>query len=107
MTPRRLSAPQLQLLSRALRGVKFTLRHRGDVFAKRLHSIAKVAKKSSKEHVFTMGGDRPRKINVQEYMMSTYNLRLKYPDAVLLIKGDSTFFPMELCYVVSVFPRSF
>src|SRR5277367_1464406 len=56
MTPRRLSAPQLQLLSRALRGVKFALRHRGEVFAKRLHSIAKVAKKSSKEHIFTMGG---------------------------------------------------
>jgi hypothetical protein len=106
MTARRITPPQMHMLSKTLKGVKFNVRHRGEMFAKRLHSIAKIAKKSSKEHVFAMGGDRPRKINVEEYMKLTYNLRLKYPDAVLLIKGDSTYLPMELCYVVSVSPFS-
>ena len=101
-TVNRVSPQQIHQLSRVLKGLKYRVLHRGDAFSKRQHTIAKVAKKSAKEHTFQMNGDCPQTISVDEYMKQTYNLKLKYPDAILLMKGDSTYLPLELCYIVPV-----
>jgi hypothetical protein len=105
----RLSPQQLHRLSRLLKGLKFQVKHRGEDFAKRQHSISKVAHQSAKTYMFEMNDDtskggnaKPRTISVNDYMRVTYNLRLKYPDAVLVMKGPSTYFPLELCYLVPV-----
>ena len=101
-TAKRVSPQQIHQLSRVLKGLKYRVMHRGDAFSKRQHTIAKVAKRSAREHTFQMNGDRPRTVSVDEYMKNTYNLKLRYPDAVLLMKGDSTYLPLELCYIVPV-----
>jgi eukaryotic translation initiation factor 2C len=101
-TVNRVSPQQIHQLSRVFKGLKYRVLHRGDAFSKRQHTIAKVAKKSAKEHTFQMNGDSPQTISVDEYMKKTYNLKLKYPDAILLMKGDSTYLPLELCYIVPV-----
>jgi len=103
LTPRSLTAVHFQQLSRALKGVKYRVKHRGPEFAKRQHSISRIVQQSSRDHRFILHNDEgDRSISVEEYMQSTYNIRLKYPDAVLLRKGDSTFMPMELCYIIPV-----
>lgn len=102
LTAKSVTAGQLHQLSRIMKGLKYRVKHRGDDFARRQHTIAKVAKKSAKDHTFQMNGDRPRTVSVDEYMKNTYNLKLKYPDAILLQKGDSTYLPLELCYIVPV-----
>jgi eukaryotic translation initiation factor 2C len=102
LSPKRVSPQQFQRLSRVLKGVKYRVKHRGDEFSRRQHTITKVAKKSAKEHKFQMNSGSPKTVSVDEYMRNTYNLKLKYPDAILLMKGDSTYLPLELCYIVPV-----
>lgn len=103
LSSNRVSTQQLQHLSRAFKGLKYRVKHRGDEFSRRQYTIAKVVQKSAKEHRFQMDSDYPKTISVDEYMKNTYNLKLRYPDAILLMKGDSTYLPLELCYIVPVY----
>jgi PAZ domain/Argonaute linker 1 domain len=105
--PTRLSSHTIQdgevrQLSRVLKGLKYRVTHRGEEFAKRQHTIAKVIKISARDHKFQLNDDSGRTISVEEYMKKTYNLRLQHPQAILLLKGDSTYLPMELCKIVPV-----
>jgi eukaryotic translation initiation factor 2C len=102
LSPKHVSTQQIHQLSRAFKGLKYRVKHRGDEFSRRQHTIAKVARKSAKEHKFQMNGNSSKTVSVDEYMKNTYNLKLKYPDAILLMKGDSTYLPLELCYIVPV-----
>ena len=103
LTSKRVTTLQLNQLNRVLRGIKFRVLHRGEMFSRRQHTISKLVKKSSREHTFQLNGDRPRTISVEEYMHKTYSIKLKYPDAPLIMKGDSTYLPLELCYIIQVF----
>lgn len=101
LTPRRLTAVDFKRLS-VLRGLKYRVKHRGTEFAKRQHAVSKIVQESSRDHRFRKSGETGPLISVEQYMWSTYNIRLRYPDAVLVRKGDSTLMPMELCYIVPV-----
>jgi eukaryotic translation initiation factor 2C len=102
LTPRRLTAVHFKLLS-VLKGLKYRVQHRGTEFAKRQHAISRIVQESSRDHKFHLkSNENGPSISVEQYMKSTYNIRLKYPNAVLVRKGDSTLMPMELCYIIPV-----
>jgi hypothetical protein len=75
------------------------MEYRGDAFAKRQHTISRVATQSAREYKFKIN---ERTTTVEEYMWTTHNVRLRYPDAILVVKGDSAYIPMELCHIVPV-----
>jgi hypothetical protein len=103
LSPQRLSRQQSHRLTRLLKGLKFRVQHRGETFAKRQHTISRVSPQSAREYKFKMNDESNRNITVEEYMKATYNYKLKYPTAVLAVKGDSTCIPLELCYITPVY----
>lgn len=103
LAPQSLTTSEFQRLSRGLKGVRYCVKHRGDGFAKRQHSISKLVQRSSRDHRFHRNNDESgASISVEEYMRAAHGITLKYPNAVLVRKGDSTFMPMELCYIIPV-----
>jgi hypothetical protein len=102
LTSQRLSQQQHHRLSRLLKGLKFRVKHRGPGYDKRQHTISKVARVSAREHTFQMNKENNRTVSVEEYLKSIYSQTLQFPNAVLAVKGDSTYLPLELCYIVPV-----
>ena len=101
----RITQEQMYRLSRLLKGLKFHVKHRGAAFAKRQHTITKVVKQSARTHRFQMNDDEAATVSVEQYMKKTYNIKLRYPEVVLALKGDSTYMPLELCHIVAVSPN--
>jgi hypothetical protein len=97
-----LSTKDLNAISRQIKGVKYKVLHRGREFEKRQHSIAQIVRSSSRDYKFQLNDEHGRTISVEQYMKKTYNLTLKYPNALLILKNDSTYLPMELCYIMPV-----
>ena len=93
---------QLRLISRNVRGLKFFVKYRGPAKEKQVHMATSVSKETARGKEFDMKGEM---ISIVDYYQKTYNVRLRYPDAPLIKKGDN-FFPMELCYIVPVRPNS-
>lgn len=85
-------------ISRNIRGLKFFIKYRGPQKEKQVHMATSLAKESARTKRFDANGQT---MSVAEYFQKTYNVRLRYPDAPLVKKGDN-FFPMELCYIVPV-----
>ncbi|KAJ3344342.1 Protein argonaute 10 [Gonapodya sp. JEL0774] len=86
-----------------IRGAKVELRHRavgatGKSYVKKV--IRGVSDKNAVETTFVHDD---KTISVAEYFLTTYNLKLKYPNLNLLrssgAQGD-TFFPVEVCHIV-------
>lgn len=92
----------ISLLSKMMKGVRYYVTHRSADYKKREHSIAKVVKLSARDYKFQLNDERRRTVSVAEYMKSAYNKNLQFPDAPLLMKGDSTYMPMEMCFIVPV-----
>jgi hypothetical protein len=115
LTSDKLTTVEIHRLSRTFKGLKYTIRHRGKNFSKRQHTISKIVKMSSHDHKFEMSDKSqhasatsrktPRIVNVEQYMQRQYNLKLKYPEAVLALEGSSSYIPLELCFVVPVCGR--
>ena len=95
-----LNEHQLRLISRNVRGLKFFIKYRGPAKEKQVHMSTGVSKETARGKTFDLQGQI---ISVAAYYQKTYNVRLRYPDAPLVKKGDN-FFPMELCYIVPVHP---
>jgi len=93
-----LDEPQFHTITRNLRGLKFYIKYRGASREGQLHLITGVSKDSARNKMFDSQGERT---SVADYFLNTYNVRLKYPDAPLVRKGDNLF-PMEVCYVAPV-----
>ena len=101
ISPSRL-AKQTQKMSKLLKGMKFRISHLPKGSPNRNYTISKLATTSAKQYTFEWNEkDPPRTVSVNEYFRSKYNVNLQYPDANLLVKGD-THFPLELCYLVAV-----
>ena len=95
-----LNEQQLRLISRNVRGLKFFIKYRGPSKEKQVHLATGVSRETAREKKFDMKGQI---ISVADYYTKMYNIRLRYPDAPLVKKGDN-FFPMELCFIVPVHP---
>lgn len=89
-----------RMISRTLRGLKFFIKYRGVHKEKQVHMATGVSKETARGKRFEVDG---QSLSVAEYFQRTYNLRLRYPDAPLIKKGDN-YFPMEVCYIVPVLP---
>jgi eukaryotic translation initiation factor 2C len=97
-----LSEPAFRQISRNVRGLKFYIKYRGLQKEKQIHMTTSLSKETARTKRFDANGQT---LSVAEYFQRTYNVRLRYPDAPLVKKGEN-FFPMELCYIVPVPPPS-
>jgi eukaryotic translation initiation factor 2C len=95
-----LNENQFRLIQRNFRGIKFFIKYRGPVKEKQFHLVTSLSKESARGKKFEREG---KTISVADYFQMTYNVRLRFPDAPLVKKGDN-FFPMELCWLVPVSP---
>ena len=95
-----LNENQFRIVARNVRGLKFYIKYRGPGKEKQVHMATALSKETSRGKRFDMQGQT---ISVADYYQKTYNLRLRYPDAPLVKKGDN-FFPIELCFIVPVHP---
>jgi eukaryotic translation initiation factor 2C len=95
-----LNENQFRMISRNLRGLKFYIRYRGASKEKQVHQVTSFSKETARGKKFSANGQQT---TVADYFFSTYNLRLKYPDAPLVKKAEN-FFPMEVCNLVPVIP---
>jgi len=93
-----LNENQFRLIARNLRGLKFFIRYRGAQKEKQVHVLTGVAKENARGKKFDHDG---KQISVAEYFQRTYNIRLRYPDAPLVKKGQN-FYPMEVCNIAPV-----
>ena len=91
-----LNENQFRTISRNLRGLKFYIKSRGGMKEKQVHMASSLAKESARGKKFELQG---QSTSVADYFLKTYNMRLKYPDAPLVKKGDN-YFPMEVCHIV-------
>ena len=91
-----LNENQFRTISRNLRGLKFYIKYRGGMKEKQVHMASSLAKESARGKKFELQG---QSTSVADYFLKTYNMRLKYPDAPLVKKGDN-YFPMEVCHIV-------
>ena len=94
-----LNENQFRLVSRNIRGLKFYIKYRGVAKEKQVHLSTGLSKETARGKKFEV--TQGTSISVAEYFQKTYNVRLRYPDAPLVKKGDN-FFPLELCYIVPV-----
>jgi hypothetical protein len=102
ISPSRINEQHAKRLSRVLKGLKFRVNHRGPEHAKRSYTVSRLSSKSASQHTFPLTkATLTKTVSVQEYFRSTYNIKLKYPEANLIMKGD-THFPLELCMLVPV-----
>lgn len=99
--PTALTQNQYRYLSRLLKGLKFFVRHLRD--GPRFYSIHHFTNESSIQHTFSQQNDATS-ITVQKYYQKTYNRALQYPQANLVTNKKESHYPMELCYLVPVFP---
>ena len=95
-----LNEHQFRAISRNVRGLKFYIKYRGKNKEKQVHMATSVSKDTARGNRFEIDG---QSISVAEYFQKTYNIRLQYPDAPLIKKGENLF-PMEVCYIVPVLP---
>jgi eukaryotic translation initiation factor 2C len=95
-----LNEHQFRMIARNVRGIKFYIKYRGPKKEKQIHMVTNLSKESARGKKFELEG---KTISVADYFMTTYNVRLRYPDAPLVKKGES-FFPIELCWLVPVNP---
>jgi eukaryotic translation initiation factor 2C len=100
MTLATMNENQFRIVSRNLRGLKFYIKYRGGTKEKQVHMATSLAKETARGKRFDVQGQNT---SVADYFIKTYNVRLKYPDAPLVKKGDN-YFPMELCHIVPVSP---
>jgi hypothetical protein len=106
VSPSRLETKQIQQISKLLKGMKFRIDYSNAEFTKRTYTVSKLAKTSARQHTFQLKNeDPPRTISVNEHFRRARNVILKYPDANLLVRGD-TYFPLELCYMLPVLSPS-
>jgi len=98
---------QRRQLNRALKGLKFFVKHRGVEHQRRVYKIADVAKVNAREKTFETNIDgTPVTISVLDYMQRIYNRSLSCPDAPLIAVSNNTYLPLELCYMLAVHPIS-
>jgi hypothetical protein len=90
---------QFRAISRNVRAMRFYIKYRGGSRENRVHIVTNMSKETARTKKFESGG---KTLSVADYFHTTYNTRLKYPDAPLVQKGDN-FFPMELCHLVPVY----
>jgi eukaryotic translation initiation factor 2C len=93
-----LNEDQFRRISKCIRGLKFYIKYRGTAREKQVHMATTLSKESAREKLFDLKGQNT---SVADYFQKTYNIRLRYPDAPLVKKGDN-FFPMEVCHIVPV-----
>jgi eukaryotic translation initiation factor 2C len=93
-----LNEHQFRLISRNIRGLKFYIKYRGPTKEKQVHLATSLSKDTARGKRFDVQGQMT---SVADYFQRTYNIRLRYPDAPLVRKGEN-FFPMELCFIVPV-----
>jgi eukaryotic translation initiation factor 2C len=93
-----LNENNFRVISRNIRGIKFFIKYRGVAKEKQYHMVTSVSKDTARGKKFDLQG---KTITVADYFQTTYNVRLRYPDAPLVKKGEN-FFPMELCWLVPV-----
>jgi hypothetical protein len=102
VTPSRIHPRDIQQISKVLKGLKFRINYSKAEFAKRTYTVSKLATTSARQHTFqSKKEDPPRTISVNEHFRKAHQFILKYPDANLLVRGD-TYFPLEVCYVLPV-----
>jgi eukaryotic translation initiation factor 2C len=89
---------QFRAISKNLRGLKFYIKYRGPAKEKQVHMATGASRDTARGKKFDAKGQTT---SVADYFQKTYNIRLRYPDAPLVKKGDN-FFPMELCQIVPV-----
>jgi len=89
---------QFRMIARNLRGLKFFIRYRGASKEKQVHMATSLFKETARGKKFDCNGVQT---SVADYFQKTYNIRLRYPDAPLVKKGDNLF-PMEVCHIVPV-----
>jgi eukaryotic translation initiation factor 2C len=94
-----LNENQFRMIARNVRGIKFYIKYRGAQKEKQLHMVTNLSKESARGKKFELQG---KTISVADYFQATYNVRLRYPDAPLVKKGEN-FFPMEMCWLVPVY----
>ena len=92
---------QFRLISRNVRGLKFYIKYRGPQKEKQVHVATSLSRESAREKRFDFQGQMT---SITDYYQKMYNVRLRYPDAPLVKKGEN-FFPIELCYIVPVSPN--
>jgi len=95
-----LNEMQFRIISRNVRGLKFYIKYRGGSREKQVHMATSLSKDTGRGKRFEIDG---QSMSIAEYFQKTYNLRLQYPDAPLIKKGENLF-PMEVCYIVPVPP---
>jgi len=93
-----LNEHQFRLISRNIRSLKFYIKYRGPAKEKQVHVATSLSKDTARGKRFDVQGQTT---SVADYFQKTYNIRLRYPDAPLVRKGEN-FFPMELCFIVPV-----
>jgi eukaryotic translation initiation factor 2C len=93
-----LNENQFRLIARNIRGLKFYIKYRGAQKEKQVHMATALSKETARNKRFEAQGVM---VSVADYFQRTYNVRLRYPDAPLIKKGDN-FFPMEVCHIVPV-----
>ena len=93
-----LNENQFRSISRNVRGVKFFIKYRGAGKEKQVHMATSLSKDTARGKRFEIDG---KSLSVADYFQKTYNIRLQYPDAPLIKKGENLF-PMEVCYMVPV-----
>jgi hypothetical protein len=98
-----LNEMQFRIISRNVRGLKFYIKYRGGSREKQVHMATSLSKDTARGKRFEIDG---QSMSIAEYFQKTYNLRLQYPDAPLIKKGENLF-PMEVCYIVPVLPLAF
>lgn len=82
---------------RAVKGLKFEVRHMGD-HARKMKLVG-LSDATARTHKFEFEG---RAITVEEYFMERFNIKLKYPNAPLIQKAPAaagTLLPAELVYL--------
>lgn len=93
-----LNENQFRAISKNVRGLKFYIKYRGPSKEKQVHMSTGASRDTARGKIFEAKGQTT---SVADYFQKTYNIRLQFPDAPLVRKGDN-FFPMELCQIVPV-----
>lgn len=93
-----LNERQFYAISRNVRGLRFYIKYRGGSRERQVHLATSLSKDTAREKRFEIDG---QSLSIADYFLRTYNIRLQYPDAPLIKKGENLF-PMEVCYMVPV-----
>ncbi|TIB03328.1 hypothetical protein E3P96_01913 [Wallemia ichthyophaga] len=92
----RMNNNQRRMLEKKLKKVKVVTNHNKN--RPMTFMVQEVSEKNADEFVFE--GSDGVAISISEYLMKTYNLRLRYPELPVIGKSRSVFVPMELLNVL-------